>query len=401
MVHPKRKRHLAFEQLDNRIAMNSDMHPSASITFVPLQTHDFAGNLEIRSVTFVTRVPVTIVPAYAVVQHVFIPRPLNLPPQSSPHRMEPVRLKVNVGMRALAEGESSRNERVIPPSPTVQTFGTNLAGSNSSSFGSSLDSTSSSVGVTNLRIDGSQPTPLVDASPTKSGVEAVANTPQKAVLQSQSDLARATIASTSEPVLQPKNLESAKRSETTTSTENGMLTFSVREAANRSTEKESFGGLHRRTGYPLRSDLQLLQMAEADRLRTERIGTSKRLPTPKGMIEIGDSLADNSQKIPQSIVSRASHNPFEIFQLFIGSTNMVQAADGLASQVSNATKMIGTESQELNSTELATKEDSILALVIGVVFAMTFRKGKVQNSMEKLSKHVVQTPPSSNNARQK
>ncbi len=404
MVHPKRKRHLAFEQLDNRIAMNSDMDPSASIAMEPLRTRDFIGHLEIRSVSFVTSVPVTNFPTYAVVQHVFVQRPLNPQPPPSPHRTEPVRLKVNVGMRAPAEGESSRNESVIPSSPSVQTFGANLAGSNGTLFGSSLTSTSSSVGATNLRFDGSQPgpltlnpntsgsalrelvasnstrmsspAPLVDATPAKSGVETVANTSQKAVLQSQSDLIREPIASTSTPVIQIKSLESAQRSETTASTENGMLTFTMRETAVRSTENRNFGGLHRRNGYRTLSNLQLLQMAEADRLRTEMAGTSKRLPTPKGMIEIDDSIADNSQKLVQSIVSRASNNPFEILQLFVGSTNMVQAADGLASQVSNAPRMIGTDSQGLESTEMATKEDSILALAVGVVFAMAFRKNR-------------------------
>lgn len=410
MVHPKRKRHLAFEQLDNRIAMNSDMRPSASIAFGPLQTHDFAGRLELRSVSFVTSVP-----TYAVVQHVFVQRPSN-PPAIS-HRAEPVRSKVNTGMRAPAEGESIRNERVIPPpSPTVPTFGTNFAGFNSSSSESSLDSTSSRVAVTNLRIDGPQsgplthtpsasgssprelvtsnstrvtsPVPIVDASPVKSGGEAVATMSQKAVLQSQLDLVRAPIASASAPVLQPKSLESAKRSESTISTENGMLTFLMREAADRTTENGSYGGLPRRNGNRMLGDLPLLQIAEADRSRIELTGTSNRLPAPQGMLEIDASLTENSQKPAHSTVSRASHNPFEILHLFIGSTNMVQGADGLASHVSNASRMIGTDCQGLDSTELATKEDSILALAIGVVFAITFRKDKVQNSIDKISKVV-------------
>jgi len=402
MVHPKRKRHLAFEQLDNRIAMNSDLDPFASFAHDYPQNRDFAGRLELRSVTFVTSAPVTGAPAYAVVQYVVVQRPLNpqLPP--STFRMEPVRSKVNMGMRATAEGESSRNESVITSSQTGQTFGTNLAGSNSTLFGTSLTSTSSSVGGTNLRIDGSQPgpltlnpntsgsalrelvasnstrlsspAPLADASPAKSGVETVANTSQKAVLQSQSNLIREPIASISTPVMQIKSLESAKRSETTASTENGMLTFSMRDTADRSTENGNFGGLHRRNGSRTLSDLQFLQMAEADRLRTEMAGTSKRLPTPNGMIEIDDRIADNSQKLAQSIVSRASNNPFEILQLFVGSTNMVQGAD--ASQVSNASRLVGTDAQGLDSTELATKEDSILALAVGVVFAMAFRKNR-------------------------
>ncbi len=414
MVLPKRKRHLAFEQLDNRIAMNSDMHPSASITFGRLESHDFVGHLELRSVSFVTNVAVTSVPTYVVVQHVFVQRPSNPPPLTSPHRMEPGRLKVNVGMRALAEGESNRNESVIPSSPSVQTLGTNLAGSSSSSFRTEPDSTRSSVGVTNLRIDGSQlgpPTltpsasgssprelvasnstrvsslaPLMNASPAKSGVEAVANTSPKAVLQTPSDLVRAPIASSTAPMLKPKSLEPAKRSETTTSTENGMLTFSMREATDRSNERGSFGGLHQRNGDRPLSDLQLMQMADADRLRTELAGTSKRLPTPKGMIEIDESLAENSQKIVSSTVSRASNNPFEILQLFVGSTNMVQGSDGSASQGSNASRMMGIDSQALDSAELATKEDSILALAVGVAFAMAFRRDKVQNSIETLSK---------------
>ncbi len=63
---------------------------------------------------------------------------------------------------------------------------------------------------------------------------------------------------------------------------------------------------------------------------------------------------------------------------------MVQAADGLASQKSNATKRIETDSQALDSTELATKEDSILALAIGVVFAMTL----IQSGKE-LHQHLM------------
>ncbi len=412
MVHPKRKRQLSFEQLDSRIAMNSDMHPSASITFGRLESHDFVGHLELRSVSFVTNVAVTSVPTYAVVQHVFVQRVSNPPPLTSPHRMEPGRLKVNVGMRAPAEGESRRNESVIPPSPTTQSLGTNLTVSDSSSFGTGPDSTRSSVGVTNLRIDDSKlgpPTltpsatgspprelvasnstrvsslaPLMDASPAKSGVEAVANTSPKAVLQSPSDLVRAPIASSTAPVLQPKSLEPAKRSETITSTENGMLTFSMREAADRSSENGSFGGLHRRNGDRTLSDLQLMHMADADRLRTELAGTSKRLPAPKGMIEIDDSLAENLQKIASSTVSRASNNPFEILQLFVGSTNMVQGADGMASQVSNGSRMIGTVSQ-VDSTEFAPKEDSILALAVGVAFAMAFRKDRSRQIAKSMS----------------
>ncbi len=404
MVHPKRKRQLSFEQLDNRIAMNSDMHPSVSISMEPLRTCDFIGRMELRSVTFVTSVPVTSVPKYAVVQNVFVQRPVNPQPTPSPHRLDPVRSKVNLGMRAPAEGESSRSESVIPPSQTGETFRTNLAGSNRSLFGSSLASIRSSFGSANLRIDGSQsgplavnpstsgsahrelvasnstrvssPAPLADASPAKSGVAAFANTSQKAVLQSQSNLIREPIASTSTPVLQPKSLEPARRSEPTASTENGMLTFSMRETADRSTENGSVSGLHRRNGNRALSDLQLFQMVGADRLRTELAGTSKRLPTPKGMIEIDDCTADNSLKPAPSIISRASSNTFEILQLFIGSTNMVQGAGELASQVSNASRMIGTVSQGSDSTELATKEDSILALAVGVVFAMTFRQNR-------------------------
>ena len=401
MVHPPRKRQLAFEQLDNRIAMNGDMHPSASIAYEPLQTRDFAGHVEIRIASFAATFP-----SYAVVQHVVLIHPSNPPPPQTGHRMEQG-LKNNTGMRTQAEGEFGHDERIIIPTHSVKTIGTDLAASNLPLVRSSLDSTRSSVDVTNFRIDRSQPeassqttgavvsslrelvagntirssspAPLVDVSSAKSGIETSMNT-SSTVWQLQSHVNREPIASASTHVSQPKSLESAKRSESTKLVENGMLAFSMREAAYRSTEIESYRGLNPRNANRNLRDLQLLQIAECNRLRTGSVDDSNRLPIPKGMIDIGGSIADISPHLSQSIVSRASNNPFEILQLFVGSTNMTETVGGLASQVPSAFKMTGTDFQSSESTELATKEESFLALAIGVVFAMAFRQSKVQRT---------------------
>ncbi len=397
MFHPKRKRQLAFEQLDHRIAMNSDMHPFASVAYEPVPIRDFATRIEIRSVSIVTTFP-----AYAVVQYVVAQHPLN--PSPTQHRTEPVRLRINMGMRAPAEGESSQSVSINPPSQTVLSFGTSLAVSSAALARSSPDVSRSSVDVPSLNIDAprpeprtqtpraaassprefvaahptrnSSPVPLMESSPAKVGGEAGLNSSQKTVLQSQSYLALELIASTSTQSLQPKNLALTKKTDTTNSAHNGMLTFSMREAADRSAATGSSREKNHGNRFETFSDLQLVQTAEADRLRTGILGSSKKLPVPKGMIEICASDAVNSQRRSQSTVSGGANNPFEILQLFIGSTNMVQGAGG--TQVSNASRMIETDSQSAESPELATKEDSILALAVGVVFAIAFRQNKKQ-----------------------
>ena len=376
MRHPKPKRHLSFEQLDSRIAMNADMHPSVSFAYGQPQTGDFVLQFELRSVSFARN------PTLQTVQYVVSLRPYN-PPQ--PHRFEGFLARGNEGMKSPPEAESSVVPSVAPPTQTSYQV---VAASENPSSASVRSSPSVGSAISNLVVTRQDPpapnrsvvptssrelvpattnsnrianiAPILDASSTKASTAVGLPNPQVSVLQSQSISVRSSIANVSERPMQPSVMMTENKPESTKSTANGMLTFALRPNGDRSS------GLVRPSDWNTRNEYR----SENANLNADTT-FKHNLPIPKGMIEIGGNSEDHSHTLAQSKVSMASNNPFEILQLFIGSTNMV----------SHSCWTSGDEMERGESTEsTTTKEDSLLAIAVGVLFVIASRPSRIQPS---------------------
>ncbi len=392
MYYSKTKRHFSFEQLDSRIAMNGDMHPSLPIAQDQPGPVDFLLHFESRSVSIAT------IPVQRTVAQNFVVVPNPVKP--IPRPFETGLFKSNTGMKTRAEGES-----VPPPiansiAHASEQFGTESPNSSaalvrsSTSIGSTSSSSVGSSSVVSSNVPpsphglvipvsareivpaastatrGASAAPPVYSSTTRVGSAVGVLNPQCPLLQSQMHSERSSIAAASEQLLQPSLMMMASKSETTNSTENGMLTFSLRQKTERSIALNRSIALSSGTEYRAKNAYP----------NTETIASRNRLPAPKGMIEIGDALQDHSKRLQQSMVWMACNNPFEILQLFIGSTNMVSNAWQTTGR--NTEPKDNTEPKE--STELASKEDSILSLAIGVVFVIAARQCKILQTAEKL-----------------
>ncbi len=121
-----------------------------------------------------------------------------------------------------------------------------------------------------------------------------------------------------------------------------------------------------------------MQKAQVDSIIDELAVNAKRLPVPKGMIDLRDQTVSSQG---QSVVSKASANPFEILQLFIGSSNMVQSR---SESDAPAVSPIGIGLDSRQSTELATKEDILFTLGVGAVLAIAIREGRIRHRTEPL-----------------
>jgi hypothetical protein len=165
------------------------------------------------------------------------------------------------------------------------------------------------------------------------------------------------------------------RAESAKTTKDGMLSFAMNGSLR--VELDRPNGIQSKASRirtQQQNDVLLRQMqnAQIDSIIDELAVNTKRLPAPKGMIEIRD-LAENSQR--QSVVAKASTNPFEILQLFIGSSNMVQSRSESEAQ---SLPTIGNGFDSPKSTELATKEDILVTLGIGAVLAIAIRESRVR-----------------------
>ncbi len=377
MYYSKTKRQLSFEQLDNRIAMNGDMHSSHTSAPGQLGAVDFVVHFESRNASFARIAEQRIVLQNIVVQNIIALHPVNPPP---PRQFEAILFRNNIGMKSRAEGESVSLPIANIPAQASDQFGTesanssaavvrsnpNVVSTSSSSVVSSQDppqnglvipSTTREIVPSASTTRGAIAAPPVDSSTNRVGTAVGLLNPQSSVLQSQVHEARPCMAATLVQSFQTNLIIAASKPETTKSIENGMFTFSLRQNADRSIALNSRNEYRALRDYP----------------NTDTRTLKNHLPAPKGMIEIGDTLEGHSKRLQQSIVSMASNNPFEILQLFIGSTNMV----------SNASRTIGHIAEPDESTELSTKEDSILSLAIGVVLVIAGRQCKLLRTAER------------------
>ncbi len=372
--------------------MNGDMHPSLPIAQEQPGPVDVVLHFESRNVSFAT-IPVQ----RAVVQNVVVvPNPV----KPIPRQFEAGHFKSNTGMKSRAEGEfvplpiansiAHASEQFGAESPNSSAAlvrsSPSIGSTSSGSVGSSSDvsshvlpyphglvipvSAGEFVPAASPATRGASAAPPVDSSTTRVGTAVGVLNPPCPLLQSQMHSVRPSIAAASEQLLQPSLMMTASKSDTTDSAENGMLTFSLRQKTERSIALNRSIALSSGNEY----------RAESAYRNIETIASRNRLPAPKGMIEIGDALEDHSKRLQPSMVSMACNNPFEILQLFIGSTNMVSNAWQTTGR--NTEPEDNTEPEE--STELASKEGSILSLAIGVVLVIAARQCKILHTAEKL-----------------
>ena len=113
--------------------------------------------------------------------------------------------------------------------------------------------------------------------------------------------------------------------------------------------------------------------------RGEVITISSRLPLPKGMIEVKDRPEDLKQR---SLSSKTSSNPFEILQLFIGSTNdePTKISQSQGDRTRDVDSAIASWNEPLEEGEPTTREDLLVALGIGAAFAVAIRESATQRS---------------------
>lgn len=421
MVRQKSKRHLSFEQLDARIALNSDSYPLRLIGFESPSRND-GPSREVRTVIFANRsgsveiqqIGIQQLPAYR-----FLPKydfvrfnahpslgkmtgegedagraehPTQPPPSHSPgNTLAEGELQVkpsaqvrgseppivSVTPHTLSATQSSVSAAVKQNSQqSAASTGQNQSVSRPESSVTkplSLQAQSSNL-VNSSAIRTVSASPLSDNLNSKRDFHPVSIVPQVSVLQSKSSLNElASVSSNAKGLTQTSQVIGAN-TESAKPTKDGMLTFamdgSLRAELNRPNGTQSKASLLR-TQQQSEALLRQIQRAQVESIIDELAVNAKRLPVPKGMIEIRDQAA-NSQRL--GVVSKASTNPFEVLQLFIGSTNMVQSRSESDAQAPSAIG-VGFDSQE--SAELATKEDILVTLGIGAVLAIAIRESRV------------------------
>jgi len=400
MVHEKWKRHLSFEELDTRIAMNADMAPLRAIAFessaLESPSKNYGSSIEIRSISVSV--------AYASVDRQQIEiRQIEIR-QEAILRILPKYefIRFNAGrlleeMNGEGEGRGGNDhapaslqyrvfekvadgEFVVKPALPVRVSDSQVASILQLNAGLNAVKTklpqSTNNHIRNQAV--SRPEPIEQRPlSTQPQIEPQPNTQIAAsAIQttSASPLSDTSIAKTGfnsvSGIVGPKT-ESAKP------TKDGMLSFSMDTCGVQA--KSTLSGSETPKVIRVRSQhqnevlLRQMHRAQVDSLIDELAVNAKGLPVPKGMIEIRDH-AYNSQI--QGVVSKAGTNPFEILQLFIGSSNMVQSKNALESQ---ATNTVGISSDSPESTELATKEDILVTLGIGAVLAIAIRESKIRH----------------------
>lgn len=426
MVRQKSKRHLSFEQLDARIAMNSDSHPLRSIGF-ELPSINYVPSIEVRGVILANRsasveiqqigsqqiATFRILPKYDFVRFIAHPsfgkmigegegkggadHPTQAPPSRSPgnssaegehpgkttvpsHGTESSGFSTKPVFSAIETSANAAVKQNLQPS--AASAGQNQSVSRPESSlpkPLSLQSQSSALVASSIQV--ASASPLSDNLSSKRDFNSVSIAPQVTVLQPKSSLNELASVSSNAKGLTQTSQVIAPKAESAKPTKDGMLSLAMDVGSLRN-ESEVNGAQSKasrlRTQQQSEALLRQMQRTQVESIIDELTINAKRLPVPKGMIEIRDQ-AENSRR--QGVVAKASANPFEILQLFIGSTNMVQSRSESDAQ---ATSLIGIGFDSQESTELATKEDILVTLGIGAVLAIAIRESRVRRRTDPL-----------------
>ena len=388
---PKKKwnRRLCFEQLDNRIALYSDMHPSLSVGTTPSLLREFGRPLETRSRSIST----------IVVLQSNSQRTLFFSLSHYPHSMEArpegearPESESNV-LRFEAAPQVSQIISRIPNPVAIQTAPREFTppsiaeafGSNSVSSGSPGDAALHSI---------ASPVPLIVTSSTIASstlqldFTSLITSNHETVLNPILQREKPTFA----PALgqqSPLSSDTTARSDATAFTANGMHSFSMREANDRSNGLGRSRSPNKRNGSEYSRHLQM-DLSKASDRTSEMVAYSNRLPAPNGMIEVRDNDVDRSERMKNKRVSKPGTNPFEILQWFVGSTNMVQTGN-IRITLSSSSVPIGKDAEQGESAKLPTKQAFILALATGTLFVVAVRLNHLRYAnQEKMSVSLVE-----------
>ena len=417
MVHQKWKRHLSFEELDKRIAMNSDANPLRSIAFeLPAKIH--GPSFEMQNVLLSERASSVAIQQFEMrqfdsqqiqVQQIAIPRfvPryefIRFNPRQLVGKMigegegrvgsdhAPPSLLTRVQGIVIPEGEvvkSANPSRVPDPiaSPVVPlpagliAVKQDLQRSTHNPTQSQVISRPESIVLIALS-PSAQPNVLtpsasirtIDAAPlsdvltARSVVHPVSASPQEVVFQPKAALNVTAVVSPTARELTQTDFVARKRIESTKPTKDGMFLFSM-DTGYVTTKSGPSSSPQMRGSRQSEVDSRQLQRTHVESTIDALATNTKRLPVPNGMIEIRE-IVENSPR--PELVAKANVNPFEILQLFIGSSNMMQSPVSSESRSANAS-VVGLDSKE--STENASNEDIVVTLGIGAVLAIALRE---------------------------
>ena len=428
MVRQKSKRHLSFEQLDARIAMNGDSYPLRLIGFESA-SRNYAPSIQVRTVILANRSASIELQQIEIQQFAslrFLPKydffrfnahpshgkmiaegegldrsdkQTQTPPSHSPGNAF-AEGEIQGKPPAKVHGAESPILSANPPTPSVTPILTVTQSSVSAAVKQNLQPSASSVGqnqsVSRPELNLSKPlslqpqssdlvadstirtasaSPLSDNLTSKRDYNSVSIAPQVSVLQSKSSLNDHASVSSNAKGLTQTEMVISPRTESAKTTKDGMLSFAMNGSLRAELDRPNgIQSKASRIRTQQQNDVLLRQIQDAqiDSIIDELAVNTKRLPAPKGMIEIRN-FVEHSQR--QSVVAKASANPFEILQLFIGSSNMVQSRSESEAQSLPA---IGNGFDSPKSTELATKEDILVTLGIGAVLAIAIRESRVR-----------------------
>ena len=200
------------------------------------------------------------------------------------------------------------------------------------------------------------PSPLPNLAPSTS-ISSIG------IVRSQNQIAISSVVSQKEIAIGNSDSESnhrfgssipLKRFESTKIQLNGMVDFSLSLTKNQAQSNEYSNGRSR-------ACVDQAILAENERLNLKFADISGKLPTPKGMIEVRD--IPEATRLPVKVY-RASNSPFEVLQLVFGSNHLIQ----------DSSESLSSTSEFSETPELATREDSILALAVGTLFAIAIRQ---------------------------
>ena len=421
MDRMKRKRLLGFEQLDARIAMNADMRPFFEMGHdaMPVRVHDamlthvqdamfarMGNHLEYTARTAVWTSPMQgsrpnqeLLPShdwYAPQRskNTDIPEgeSTKAPPKTPSNSQSPQSprivsggsnaaiILVPVSVFFVNPNQVSRPLNLGAPfakssvADSIASEITTLSNSTSNSVSHSPDSLleipTQSLRQESVAVKPVQATPAPIAGTSFS--ESVSNT---GVSRSGYQIDTVTTASfkPSTAIVSPKELGSSVNSfaatksiESMKSSNNGMFEFSLRNSNDQAKAERNRSGSVIGNASMSSNDQAIL--AEMDRPNLGLNSNLRKLPAPKGMIEIGDIAEVTKQS---DVVYRASNSPFEILQLVLGSNSDSTVREG-------SDRM--DEENSAMSSDLATREESIFALTIGALFALAIRKKRKSKS---------------------
>ncbi len=107
-----------------------------------------------------------------------------------------------------------------------------------------------------------------------------------------------------------------------------------------------------------------------------------RLPMPDGMIEIVDDRGMLvARRACEPSLAMASNNPFEVLQLFVGSSNMIHS-NGQPAAASMASLSMGSLTQSDDASGMVSNDDLWTMVATGVAFAIVLRYSRIQPAQD-------------------